>query len=301
MEGLVKGQRLLQLNGEQIESRLSACPLLPSLGSINKVLCQLLEAERCYTSQVAEVVRLDPSLTTRLLRLVNSVFYNLSTPVSSIDEAVFYLGVCQIRRLAVVTPLIEDLEKVMGHRHFPWAEFWRHCIATASTTSEILGDLEHDPNDSHYVAGLLHDVGKIVIAAAFPEYFDQIQAHLRQEGGNLLQIETDLLGMDHCELGARYLAGHDLPDSTVSVVRFHHHPKAAPNDNHLVAAVQIADLYVRHARIGNSGDSTRVSAEDCENAEGWDLLFPATEARTLARANIESFVHRLSGSLNGPE
>ena len=96
----------------EIQLRLARCPSLPSLGSINKALQGLLLMEQRYTAQIAEIIRRDPSLTARLLKLVNSVYYGLTTPVNSIEEAVFYLGVREIRQLVVVTPVIEDFQRL---------------------------------------------------------------------------------------------------------------------------------------------------------------------------------------------
>jgi len=300
METAVKSPPLPRLSSEQIERRLGTCPRLPSLASINSVLRELLDAEQCYTSQIADVIRRDPSMTTRLLRLVNSVYYGLSTPVSSIEEAVFYLGVRQIRRLAMVTPVIEDLERLAGRIHFPWREFWRHCIATAFMTQETFGDIQPSSDEADYVAGLLHDVGKIVMVAAFPEYFEQIQARMQEEKADLLAVEGELLGIDHCELGARYLSAHKLPSTAIHAVRFHHHPSRAQNQVRIVAAVQVADLFVRYANIGNSGNPTPVSSEVWMAAEGWDLLFPGLpDERALGRANMERSLERLSTILEG--
>ena len=300
MDILAKPALLPRLDSDQIERRLAACPRLPSLGSINDVLRELLDAEQCYTSQVADVIRRDPSMTTRLLRLVNSVYYGLSTPVSSIEEAVFYLGVRQIRRLAVVTPVIEDLQKLAGRTGFPWREFWRHCIATAIMTREALGEVEASSDEVDYVAGLLHDVGKIIMVAAFPEYFERVQARLRDEKMGLLRMETETLGINHCELGARYLSAHKLPAATIQAVRFHHHPGSAVTETRLVAAVQVADLFVRHAAIGNSGNPEEVTAEAWVSADGWNHLFPGTtEERSIARANMERSLERLSTILEG--
>ncbi len=291
---------LARLDRAQIERRLGNCPRLPSLGSINGVLRELLDADQCFTSQIADVIRRDPSMTTRLLRMVNSVYYGLSTPVSSIEEAVFYLGVRQIRRLAVLTPVIEDLQRLAGASRFPWREFWRHCIGTAMMTREILGDVQPNSDEEDYVAGLLHDVGKIVMGAAFPEYFDQVQLRMAGDPADLLLVESGILGIDHCELGALYLESHKLSAVTIQAVRFHHAPKRAGSDARIVAAVQVADLFVRHARIGNSGNPAEVTAEDWMEAEGWDLLFPAeSEARALARANMERSLERLSTILEG--
>jgi putative nucleotidyltransferase with HDIG domain len=300
MDILAKPALLPRLDPDQIERRLAACPRLPSLGSINAVLRELLDADQCYTSQVADVIRRDPSMTTRLLRLVNSVYYGLSTPVSSIEEAVFYLGVRQIRRLAIVTPVIEDLQKLAGRTGFPWREFWRHCIATAIMTREMLGEAQAGSDEVDYVAGLLHDVGKIVMVAAFPEYFEQIQTRLHEEKLDLLLLETETLGLNHCDLGARYLSAHKLPAATIQAVRFHHHPGSAATDIRLVAAVQVADLFVRHAAIGNSGNPAQVTSDAWVTADGWDHLFPdASEERAIARANMERSLDRLSTILEG--
>jgi putative nucleotidyltransferase with HDIG domain len=300
MDILTKPALLPRLDSDQIEHRLAACPRLPSLGSINDVLRELLDAEQCYTSQVADVIRRDPSMTTRMLRLVNSVYYGLSVPVSSIEEAVFYLGVRQIRRLAIVTPVIEDLQKLAGRTGFPWREFWRHCIATAIMTRETLGELQAGSDEVDYVAGLLHDVGKIVMVAAFPEYFERIQARLPEEKMGLLRMETETLGINHCELGACYLRAHKLPAATIQAVRFHHLPGSATTDIRLVAAVQVADLFVRHAAIGNSGNPEAVTTEAWVAADGWNLLFPgANEEQTFARANMERSLERLSTILEG--
>lgn len=300
MQILTKTATLPRLSPEQIERRLASCSRLPSLGSINDVLRELLDAEQCYTSQVADVIRRDPSMTTRLLRMVNSVYYGLSNPVTSIEEAVFYLGVSQIRRLAVVTPVIEDLQKLAGQSPFPWRDFWRHCIATAVMTREALGEVAASSDEADYVAGLLHDVGKIVIAAAFPEYFQHIQARVQLDPAHLLQIEVEVLGLDHCEVGAMYLGEHKLAPAAIQAVRYHHEPKRAPTGARLVGAVQVADLFARRARIGNSGNPAEVTVEAWSNAEGWDLLFPGSgEERAIARANMERSLERLSNMLEG--
>jgi HD-like signal output (HDOD) protein len=108
------------------------------LSTIDSALKELLVADQRYTSQIAEIIRRDPSLTARLLRLVNSVYYGVSQRITNIEEAVFYLGVRQIRQLAMVTPIIEDFQKLAGNRAYPWREFWRHCIGTALMTREVI-------------------------------------------------------------------------------------------------------------------------------------------------------------------
>jgi len=292
---------MLRLDREQIEKRLQTCARLPSLGSINSALRELLNADQRYTSQVAEIIRRDPSLTSRLLRLVNAVYYGLATPVNSIEEAVFYLGVRHIRQLVMVTPIIEDFQKLAGRAPFPWREFWQHCIGTAILTREVVG-LLHAPSDEvDYVGGLLHDVGKIAMASAFPDHFDAIYRRTGADEQDLLALEKEVLGMDHAELGGLYLKNHNLPDTLVDVARYHHQPERAGHSAPLIAAVQIADLLVRSTDTGRSGNTVPVQENDWLNATGWGILFPeqSEEEKSLAKASLKRSMERLPTILEG--
>lgn len=289
-----------QLDRAEIEFRVKSCPRLPSLRTIDTALRELLNADQRYTSQISEVIRRDPSLTARLLRLVNSVYYGLTSPITSIEEAVFYLGVRQIRQLATVTPVIEDFERLVGNSLFAWREFWRHCIGVAIMTREVISCMQVPSDETDYVAGLVHDVGKIVMASAFPAHFVEIQRRATNSGVNLMDLERELFGMTHAELGALYLRDHKLPRVIVETAQFHHEPEKTPG-NPIVAAVQIADMLVRHAKLGNSGNLEEVPEESWLNASGWAMLFPNTgpSERGIAHAALKRSLERLPTILEG--
>jgi putative nucleotidyltransferase with HDIG domain len=288
-------------NEQRILLRLRNCQRLPSLGSVNSALRELLGAEQRYTSQIAEVIRRDPSLTARLLRLVNSVYYGLTTPINGIEEAVFYLGVRQIRQLAMVTPIVEDFQKLAGNTPFDWRSFWQHCIGTAILTREVISSFQSLNDEADYVAGLIHDVGKIAMAAAFPEEFQQLQEMQKDSTEDLLSLEKQLIGVDHTELGAIYLQQHSLPPVLVEAVRWHHQPEKAGEYAPLVAAVQIADLLCRQAGIGNSGNAKPVTQEDWMSASGWTILstHQSETEKSIARANLKRSLERLPSLLEG--
>jgi putative nucleotidyltransferase with HDIG domain len=290
-----------KLDPKTIRSQVGSCPALPSLGSISKALQDLLFAEQRFSAQISEVIRRDPSLTARLLRLVNSVYYGLSTPVNNIEEAVFYLGVRQIRQLTMVTPIIEDFQRLTHQCAFPWREFWQHCIGTAIITREIIGSVQAPMDESDYVAGLVHDVGKIVMAWSFPEHFSEIHRQAINGTLDLVNIETEVLGLDHGEVGALYLEHHRLPEVMIQSARFHHHPENAQQHQALVASVQIADLLLRNAKIGCSGNFVEVTQDQCLAASGWHVLFPkpGEAEHAIARASLNRSLERLPSVLEG--
>jgi HD-like signal output (HDOD) protein len=303
VEDILSPAQVARLEVKNIERQLTRCPALPSLTSINKALQGLFVSEQRYTAQIAEIIRRDPSLTSRLLRLVNSVYYGLDTPVNSIEEAVFYLGIRQIRQLATVTPLIEDFQQLTRQCAFPWREFWQHCIGTAILTREVAGTLQchSGADESDYVVGLIHDVGKIVMAWTFPDHFTEIHRLSLQGARDLTEIETEILGMDHAELGARYLEYHRLPELMVNVARFHHHPEKAKNHVPLVACVHIADLLLRGEKIGFSGNCVPVASDQCFSASGWKVLFPNAKENenAIARASLSRTLELIPNMLEG--
>lgn len=284
----------------EIEARVKACPQLPSLRTIDSALRELLNSDQRYTSHIAEVIRRDPSLTARLLRVVNSVYYSLAAPISSIEEAVFYLGVKQIRQLATVTPVIEDFQRLVGNSLFAWREFWRHCLGVAIMTREVMSCVQLPDDESDYVAGLVHDVGKIVMASAFANHFAEIHRRAAEENCGLMRLEREILGLTHAEVGAIYLRNYNLPKVIVDTAEYHHRPELAPGKP-IVAAVQIADMLVRYAKLGNSGNREDVAEDSWLKAPGWAILWPNPSAseRDIAHAALKRSLERLPNILQG--
>lgn len=301
MPEILTHQAPARLDLAKIELQVSLCPSLPSLNSINKALQDLLAVEQRYSAQISEVIRRDPSLTARLLRLVNSVYYGLSNPVSSVEEAVFYLGMRQIRQLTMVTPIIEDFQKLTRQCAFPWREFWQHSIGCAILTREVVAAAATTTDESDYVAGLVHDVGKIVMAWSFPDHFSEIHRQSLEGTRDLCDIENEILGIDHAELGAFYLERHRLPELMIKSARCHHHPEKAGEHAPIIAAVQIADLLLRKENIGCSGNYQPVTQEQCLSASGWTVLLAnASDAeKAIAKASLHRSLERLPHVLEG--
>ena len=289
---------------QEICRRIDTCPKLASLQSINHALQQLVSSEQSLASQIAEIIRRDPSLSARLLRMVNSVYFGLSARINNIEEAVFFLGLRQIRELSMATPVIEDLERlqVPNARPLPWKDLWAHSIGTAILTREILASthLTFD-DDTDYLSGLLHNVGKVVMAYAFPDELALVASTPCASTREVVELETRLIGWDHARIGAHYLERHQLSSEIIHAVRYHNEPEQAPRHRLLAAAVQVADSLVRHAGMPNSFEIVPpVEADSWTKTEGWQILYGADGRETaLARASLANALRRLPTMLNG--
>ena len=152
-----------------------------------------------------------------------------------------------------------------------------------------------------HVAGLLHDVGRIVMAAEFPDEFAAVCVLAEGTRRDLRECELEVLGMDHCELGALYLKHHRLPEMIVAAAEYHAEPERARQHAPLVAAVQLANYMVRFNRIGDSGNPAPVSEAAWLQLSGWGILFPQRmeEEQTLLRASLMHSLERLPRVLDG--
>lgn len=291
---------------DEIKRRMESCPKLASLQTINRALRELMNSEQSLNSQIAEIIRRDPSLCARLLRMVNSVYFGNSNRISNIEEAVFFLGLRQIRELSTATPVIEEMQTLYptkaGQTPLPWTELWRHSIATAALTREILvstGITVDD--DTDYLAGLLHNVGKVVIAYAFPDELRQIMATSLSDPAEVCKMERELIGWDHARIGAYYLGRHQLSDEITFAVLYHNEPNVAPRHQMFAAAVQVADYVARHSGISGGFETIKpIAADGWLALDGWKILYGADGSEnSLARAHVASAQQRLPSMLRG--
>ncbi|MEO7412035.1 MAG: HDOD domain-containing protein [Opitutaceae bacterium] len=287
----------------EIKRRIDACPKLASLKSINRTLKDLVRSDTSLNSQIAAVIRRDPSLAARILRLVNSVYFGLSTKINNIEEAVFFLGLRQIRELSIATPVLEELEHLESKTsNLPWRALWSHSIATAILTREILGSTSFNvDDDTDYLIGLLHNIGKIVMAYSFPEELQMVMAMSASSPEHVCVFERAVIGWDHAQIGAHFLARHQLAEEITFATRYHNEPGRAPRHQSLAAAVQVADYLARHSKIEGGFETVAPITDDAWlQLEGWKILYGREGQETsLARASLANLLHRLPLTMNG--
>jgi HD-like signal output (HDOD) protein len=211
---------------EAILARLTANVTLPRPPAVVLRVLEKASQPDCSIDELADIVHLDPGLCAKLLQTVNSALFGLRHPVGSIDQALKLLGLRQIRSLSLSLSLPAIYENSTATSELK--EYWRYSVSVGIVARELAIALSRPSPIDDLLAGLLCDLGTIVIQQACP---DKLAELLRQPPDLLAQqqceLETELLGIDHAEVGAYLLRSWRLPDDLTEPVRFHHVPRLA--------------------------------------------------------------------------
>ena len=266
---------------------------LPVLPRTYLALRQKLAEPEASIVDVVRIVEQDVAISAKILQLVNSAFFGLPREVSSVRTAVGFLGIDTLQNLVLsagVFTIFDQLARLPG---FSCEELQAH----SQLTTKIAGQI---PASAHVrgvavVAGLLHDVGKLVLATRAPAHFTRALEGAEAEGRPLYVVETELMGVSHAEVGAYLLGIWGLPSPVVEAVAHHHHPERVPQDSlDAVGIVYISNI-LAHQVAGRApaGESLAQMEIDPEYLErlGVSEQFPSWQemAKTSAgELHVES-------------
>ena len=189
-------------------------------------------------------------LSARTLKLCNSVFIGRREKVESLDHALVYLGQTLLIKVVISASINNFFQQVARGYSLCKGGIYHHAVGTA-VIAEKIADLSQKANPmAAYTAGLLHDIGKVVldqhIQSALPLFYRELQ----QEKKNFIEVEKDLLGIDHTEAGAHLARRWSFPDSLTESIIHHHHPEDSNHNRELVHLVYLADLLMSRFHTG---------------------------------------------------
>ncbi|WIM05634.1 MAG: HDOD domain-containing protein [Candidatus Nitricoxidivorans perseverans] len=191
----------------------------------------------------------DPVLGARLLRVANSAFYGLSRQVATPHDAIMVMGLGQVRALVLASGLAHALPT---HAHGPdRRKHWQRSFRVA-TSAQALARRSHGAAEPAFTAGMLHNIGELVLDACLPEAYAAARKASLSQGIPLRQAERAALGFDHTEAGAEVARHWKLPDAIEHAIRHCHDPEAAASDG-VSACVAMACLLDDHAAAGGEG------------------------------------------------
>lgn len=232
------------LHNEWVRGLVTVCNTLPSLPSLYLDIVQAAQSESTDARTIATIIRRDMSIAAKLLKLVNSSFFGLGRRVSSIEHAVSLLGLVRIKALVLGEKVFKQFQPTKPIPGFNFESLWRHSLVVAEV-ARLISKAENqtgDRPDQAFTAGLLHDVGILLLAFNMPDRFATLLASCQQSALTLWAMEKDILGATHSEVGGYLLGLWGLPPRIVEAITLHHNP-AAIHYNGVCAAtcVHVAD------------------------------------------------------------
>jgi putative nucleotidyltransferase with HDIG domain len=195
---------------------------LPSLPTLFVRLTSLFEQEETDVAQITEVIGEDIAMAALVLKLVNSSFLGLTRRIESLEQAVAYLGINMMRNLVLVQQLFSQCTQE-EFSEFRLDELWKHSFRVARLAKQVASNDKHGPliQDYAYLAGLLHDIGKLVLVRHLPDYYRKIIAITDKNGRPCIEVEQEILGADHASIGGYLVSLWGLPRRITEAVTFH--------------------------------------------------------------------------------
>lgn len=234
------------------EEILSKLPSVAAIPTASVEIVRLLQEPDVPNAKLAQAIEYDPSLTSNVLRLANSAYFGYPRSVSTIRDAIFLLGRNEIFQMVVASVVGKmTRQSVRGYGLSP-SELWDHLMGVA-VVSKKLGQVLHSKIPSYtFTAGLLHDIGKIVLGTFGDVDPAPILELAEQEQTTLVAAEQRILGIDHAEVGALLLESWNLPAYLSEVVRWHHDPAKDPGQAVVAGLVHVGDALCIVSGIGIS-------------------------------------------------
>ena len=237
-----------------------------------------LNKDEAVTFKITRMVETDAALTSSILRVVNSPFYGLRHEVANVGNAITLLGHSEISRILITFFMKQQFRKLSRHQESYLERLWSHSLNTAALATLISREFNIGLHGEEYTAALLHDIGKIVLIQQFAPEFDSITETMKQSGRADVDVEKEILGMSHDEIGGMLGDRWRLPPELVEVLKFHHSPGNATHYGELTTIVRFADLMAETLDFGIGEGKTLVPDNEDESYILLGKMYPLAKA-----------------------
>lgn len=242
---------ITRLTAQEVAAAVAELPAMPA--SVTEVIAACDDHDMTV-GQLSQVVLRDQSLTASILKLANSSFYGHSRRVTTVTEAVVMLGFSAIKSLAISSHTARLLSGGLPGYGLQQGELWRHSISVAFTARRLAVEVKLAPVEEAFVAGLLHDIGKTILSSYMEHAFDEVTRIAQDRRIPFQDVEAELLGFDHAELGAQIAMAWSFPPELEEAIRFHHSPGGATLKPALAHCVHLADAACMMLGVGLGAD-----------------------------------------------
>ena len=241
------------LEDEPIKRIVSQTETLPSLPAIYIEVINELQSPNPSVQKVGEIISADMAMMAKILQVVNSAFFGLVRKINNPKEAVMLLGTETIKALVLSVKIFSEFNQ----RKFAWFNFdelFNHSMSVSMFAQTITKEEHLDQNlvNNSLMAGMFHDLGKLILVTNFHDPYQKVVTEARETGQNLWDLESEIFGTSHAEIGAYLMGLWGLEYPVIEAIAFHHRPgKSLSNSTGLLTAVHFGDAFDRMKNGGN--------------------------------------------------
>ena len=281
--------RLERISTADMRQEIAALSELPVLLSNHRKMLNLLsrEDDQVEIPELVRTIEMDQGLTTEILRVCHSAYYGFRG--NSIESATTFLGIDKIRKIvqsAIIFDVFEAEQEGADEDGFSMLELWKHSVGCGLIMEE--GGHRVKGRD-HFIAGMLHDVGKVILHMRFPEYFAEARRMVQKEGKSIYRAEQELIGVTHTDIGHELAKKWELPTTIATAIAFHHRPSETLQHKRLASLVHLSDILTRTLGIGHGGDRVKVGMSPVAEPLA-KYVFAASKEKERLLAEVESVV-----------
>jgi putative nucleotidyltransferase with HDIG domain len=238
----------------RIENIIEGIEHLRPFSPIGGRIIEISNNPNCSFADLVEVIKYDQGITANLLRICNSSYFGFKKRITSIKQAVSYLGIDEVVRLVVMENSADNFTREQKGYDLKEGELWRYSVSSAIIAQE-LAEKKHIRNLSLvFTSALLKDIGKLILNTYVKESFEDIMELVQDQGFSFREAEKKVLGIDHAELGARLAERWNFSRATVNIIRYHHDPEKAPRKDPFIPIIYLADSLCMMTGIGVGSD-----------------------------------------------
>lgn len=261
---------------------------LPPIPQVVMTIKDIMAKPNCSAKHIADLVSQDQALTSKVLKLANSPYYGVLKPINNIQQGVAFLGFNTLHNLVLAGSLHRMYEKDLKGYRMMKGQMWEHSVYAAFGAEMIAQKIgKKSLIEVAFTAGLIHDVGKLVMGTYIGEVFESVVQMVEQKNVSFLEAEKSMLGFDHAEIGGEVARKWRFPLDLVSAIRYHHTPHMAQGDLELVSVIHLADVACLMMGKGVGVDSMYYAIDPV-----------ALKTLQMTEDDLQDLIFRLSSSVN---
>ena len=277
------------IEGLNVKKIMTESSHLPTMPAVAKELLSISEWENVDLDKVATIISRDVSLSSKILSVVNSPYYGFPRQISTISQALVVLGLRATRSLTLSFSLLK-MSPRQRTSQFDYAGFWTRSLNTAVAARELALFTGHGNEEEAFLAGLLQDIGVMVIARSAPEEYGPVLENSRDRLAPPIEMEKATLGVSHVEVAKHLFDKWNLPPSLCTPVLYHHAPEAAEKaDEHTMLSIRIQSF------AGHVGEW--LYSFDSDNASLKELRDLASEFFDISPRELEALMYRVDSRI----